>query len=175
MKTAEKQEIATLLGFHPVSSAAADLPVTVTTFKSRSGQSLRRRTMTLRELSQWVTEPAADDKARLPLLKLAMFGNRRTPLRMQRGKRIGNSLRHNANVLTVSGCELDYDAGTMTPAEAARAFTEAGVVALIYTTPSHGQPPARGNAGAPCCRSPQTCRPRTGRAIWPAPTASLAA
>lgn len=138
MKAQINQETAALLGFHHVSSI--DLPLAVTVFPSRSGQRLKRQAMTLRDLADWIGTQEADDKAHLPLLKLATFGSARTPLREHRGKRVGNSLRHNANVLSVSGCELDYDEGTMTPEEAASAFRAAGVAALVYTTPSDGLP-----------------------------------
>ena len=48
-----------------------------------------------------------------------------------------NSLRHNSNVLTVTGIEADYDGGAMPFEEAVTLVTEAGLQALVYTSPSH--------------------------------------
>ena len=47
------------------------------------------------------------------------------------------SLRHDANVISVSGCEGDYDGGEMELAEAKRRLDDAGLAHLIYTSPSH--------------------------------------
>ncbi|MGD2132538.1 MAG: hypothetical protein PVI23_07070 [Maricaulaceae bacterium] len=63
-----------------------------------------------------------------PFLKLARFGDERTEL---------GSLRSNDNMLAISGVEGDYDGELITPEEAAEMLRSAGVVGLIYTTPSH--------------------------------------
>ena len=57
-----------------------------------------------------------------PTGKLAAFGSHRTS---------GNSLRNNANMLSIDGIEADYDAGKISVEEACRRFREAGVAALI--------------------------------------------
>lgn len=44
----------------------------------------------------------------------------------------------------MTGVEGDYDAGEITPEAARDAFTKAGVLALIFTTPSHAKP-GKGN------------------------------
>ncbi len=73
----------------------------------------------------------AASKGELPFLKIARFGNARTPK---------GCLRHDANVTEIGGIEGDHDAGTMAPEQARDLCRAAGVAALIYTTPSHMQP-----------------------------------
>src|SRR3569832_487366 len=72
--------------------------------------------------------PERPSKSDCKLLKLATFGE----VRSAKG-----SLRHDANVLQVFGIAGDYDAGVMTPAEAAELLAQGGVESLVYTTPSH--------------------------------------
>jgi len=67
-------------------------------------------------------------KQACPLIKLATFGEQRTA----RG-----ALRHDANVLSVSGIEGDYDAGDISPDVVKMLLECEGIKALIYTTPSH--------------------------------------
>lgn len=50
------------------------------------------------------------------------------------------SYRTNENFLAVTGIEVDYDGGTVTPDQAAEAFAAAQVGALVVTSASHGQP-----------------------------------
>jgi hypothetical protein len=69
-----------------------------------------------------------DNKRECPLLKLALFGNNRT------GK---GSLRHDGNILEISGIEVDYDGEQMSPEFAARQINDLGIKAIVYTTPSH--------------------------------------
>jgi hypothetical protein len=74
----------------------------------------------------FVNPPTAKTKAKLPLLKLAIFSGESTAAKC---------LRHDAAVTSVTGCELDYDEGSMTMEEAAARFRDAGVCALLYKTP----------------------------------------
>ena len=67
-------------------------------------------------------------KSACPLIKLATFGDQRTAQ---------SSLRHDANVLAVSGIEGDYDGEKVTIAEAAEILTFTGIEAMLYTSPSH--------------------------------------
>ncbi|WP_167334670.1 AAA family ATPase [Sphingomonas parapaucimobilis] len=77
----------------------------------------------------------AEYKGDLPWLKLARFGNTRSDK---------GSLRTNANMQAISGIELDYDDGDISPARARAILSEVGIAALIFTTPSHMQP-GKGN------------------------------
>jgi hypothetical protein len=67
-------------------------------------------------------------KADCIFIKLALFG-------FNKSKK--GCLRHDANVMAVSGCEIDYDAGVMPPEEAAAIFKANNIEALIYTSASH--------------------------------------
>jgi hypothetical protein len=81
---------------------------------------------TLGQLQARLTGTTAPEKSALPLVKLASFGDART----EKG-----SLRHDANLLRVSGVEGDHDAGAVSPQDAAERLRQAGNAALIYTTP----------------------------------------
>ena len=67
-------------------------------------------------------------KSVCPWLKLARFGDARTDK---------GSYRHNANLVSVTGVEIDYDAEAISPAEAISRLEKHGVRALVYTSPSH--------------------------------------
>lgn len=67
-------------------------------------------------------------KRELRLLKLVAFGDKANDK---------GSLRHNANVVSVSGLVGDYDARTVSLDEAAARLKAAGIEAFLYTTPSH--------------------------------------
>lgn len=96
--------------------------------------SVRDPTPNLRDL-EWsafvasvVNPPEYPTKEACPLIKLAVFGDTQSA----RG-----SLRHDSNVLWVSGLEGDYD-GEELPPEAGRLLLDmAGVQGVIHTTPSH--------------------------------------
>lgn len=120
-----------------------DLPLAVTTFPDLKAQRIEVDRLSLRQLQQRLTATTAPDKAALPLVKLGTFGNART----EKG-----SLRHDANLLSVSGVEGDYDAGTVSPQEAADRLRQAGIAALIYTTPSHIPEAPRWRVLAPLAR-----------------------
>lgn len=74
--------------------------------------------------------PTYIDKKHCPLISMAEYG----PL-MSGGE--NPILRHAANVTRVFGCELDYDLEKMPVEEAASIFQDAGICALLYTSPSH--------------------------------------
>jgi len=79
------------------SKAASDIDtrtVTVTFFKNKAAAILRLEDVTLRQLADRIASQTAADKARLPLLKLARFGTKRTDR---------NCLRHDANVIEFGG------------------------------------------------------------------------
>lgn len=94
-------------------------------------------------VSQCQSAGAYPSKQDCPLIKLATFGDRRT----ERG-----SLRHTANLLTVSGVELDYDGEQLTPRAAADVLRLMGVRAVIYTSPSHTSAAPRWRILAPLSR-----------------------
>lgn len=85
---------------------------------------------TLHDLAQFLVDAGPyPNKDSCPWIKLATFGNLRSKK---------NSLRHNANVLSISGVEGDYDGEVMTPEEAIEALERHGIRAIVYTSPNNG-------------------------------------
>lgn len=105
-----------------------DVPIAVTFFADAGAGAKEEQTGTLRELAAIVRDVRASSKGALPWLKLASFGARRTER---------NSLRHDANVLSISGVEGDYDGALITMERARQIVSQAGIAALLYTSPSH--------------------------------------
>ena len=112
-----------------------DVSLRFTLFPTRGASRKKPLCLSLNSLAAKIKGTVADSKASLPWLKAAIFGSDRTPK---------NCLRHNRNVLAITGIEADYDAGDMSPEEARDRLEAAGLTGLIYTTPSHLQP-GKGN------------------------------
>ena len=100
----------------------------VTLFPDYAASTKDERNLSLEAIATLVRETGARRKHELPWLKMATFGTVRTDK---------NSLRHNANVLTVTGVEADYDAEQVPFETAVERVGKAGVLALVYTSPSH--------------------------------------
>jgi hypothetical protein len=100
----------------------------VTFFTDYAAKTLSTADMTLEELRTLVLETTASEKAQLPWLKLAVFGDQRTDK---------NCLRHDANVVTVTGVELDYDAKVMPFEDAVEIIEKAQLQALLYTSANY--------------------------------------
>ena len=99
-----------------------------TFFDNYAATSKHERRVTLPQLADRIAAISRPTKDQLPWLKLACFGDRRT---------LKNSLRHDANVKWVSGCEGDYDGERMPFDEAVDIAEKICVLAIIYTSPSH--------------------------------------
>ena len=84
--------------------------------------------------------PTYASNLQCPWIKMATFGDKRTP---------NNSLRFNGNVIAVTGVELDYDAGQMTPEEAAFRLRMFGIKCVLYTSASHTPAAPRWRVVAP--------------------------
>src|SRR5262245_28943813 len=82
-----------------VTSKPQDL-VGVTFFNDAAAATCTFEQLSLPALRDTILGTTASTKAKLPWLKLAKFGSKRSE---------GGSLRHNANVLEISGIEADYD------------------------------------------------------------------
>lgn len=117
-----------------------DKPIAVTRFPTMGARRKGERQISIRQLAAEIEAQSAGSKDGLPWFKLATFGERRT----EKG-----SLRNNANVLSVTGIEADYDAGEMSIAEAEQRLREANIAALVYTTPSHTDAAPRWRVFAP--------------------------
>ena len=115
----------------------------VTFFDDCYAKTCKQKTMTLDELRDLVFNTDAATKAGLPWLKLALFGEKKTE---------SKSLRHDANVLEISGIEADYDGEVMTFDDAVACLQKAGLHALIYTSPSNTPAKPRFRVISPCSR-----------------------
>jgi len=113
----------------PATNVGPNPIIEATLFDDVKARTAARRSRPWREIAEQLSSPAERaSKSACKLLKLATFGE----VRSAKG-----SLRHDANVLQVFGIEGDYDGAVMTPAEAAQRLTDAGIEALVYTSPSH--------------------------------------
>lgn len=120
-----------------------DRPITLARFPDQGAHSKGEHRLSLRKLAERIAAKTAPAKDRLPWLKLARFGDVKTPQ---------GCLRHNANVLAVSGVEADYDAGQLSLDDAARLLEAAGIAALLYTSASHSPEAPRWRVLAPLSR-----------------------
>ena len=101
---------------------------TVTFFENQSAQTSVTKQITLGQLRHYILTAQKASKDELPWLKLASFGDRRSD---------NNCLRHNANVLSISGIELDYDTKVMKLDEAIGIAKQARLLALFYTSANY--------------------------------------
>ena len=99
-----------------------------TMFPDLTGNSMKAGTIDLDTLGKLILGTHATEKEKLPMLKLARFGFARTPK---------GSLRHDDNLLTVSGIEADYDGKTVPINEAIKRLQAEDVAFIAYTTPSY--------------------------------------
>lgn len=103
-------------------------PFAVTFFPSKAASAKTEEALTMLALAERIRQASAPRKEWLPWLKLARFGG----LLSDNG-----SLRHDANVLAISGVEADYDAERVTVDRACQALEQQGIAAIVYTSPSH--------------------------------------
>jgi hypothetical protein len=115
----------------------------VTLFPNQNAKRLKRHEMTLEELGELIQTTSEPAKSRLPWLKLATFGNLRTE---------AHCLRHNANVLAISGLELDYDQEKLTLEQAIAIARRAQLRALFYTSASYSDEKPRWRIVLPTSR-----------------------
>jgi Protein of unknown function (DUF3987) len=100
----------------------------VTFFPDQKAGKMTAEHLTLPALRDKILQTTAPKKDELPWLKLAEFGEQRSDK---------NCLRHDGNVLTVTGCEVDHDSGIMTFEDAIRIARDADLFALFYTSASY--------------------------------------
>lgn len=99
-----------------------------TNFDHHSARFKREFTVDFQRLVDDFLATSAERKEDLPWVKLAIFGH----LKTERG-----SLRHDANVVAITGVEGDYDAEKVSFDEARELLRNARVAAMLYTSPSH--------------------------------------
>lgn len=110
--------------------AVASLRVTFTVFDDVSAARARQQELDWPDLVRMIEgDRVYPSKSACPLIKLATFGDRRT---------LKGSLRHDENLVAVTGVEGDYDGEVMTASEAADRLRMAGITALVYTSARHG-------------------------------------
>jgi len=113
---------------HETLPNAANRNLVVTFFFDHAARTRREVELTWQALADRIQDMTKRRKDSLPWLKLARFGDQRTDK---------GSLRHDANVLAVTGIEADYDAERLSFDDARELLTKAGVAAILYTSPSH--------------------------------------
>ncbi len=109
---------------------AKEHTIGVTFFHDKYAKSCRAEQMTLPMLADKIRSTAAGEKSRLPLLKMGIFGDK---------KSASASLRHDANVISISGVEMDYDGEKVSFDETKEILEKANLCSLLYTSPSHSE------------------------------------
>jgi hypothetical protein len=105
---------------------ARALPVTF--FANVRGAALTAKAVPIWDLRDLVLTTSAATKTALPLLAMAVFGDKRTDK---------NCLRHDANVTAISGVTADYDAEKVSLDAAIKKLRKNRLAALVYTSASH--------------------------------------
>lgn len=139
------RSVAALLGDVP--GSPLDERFTLTTFRDMYARKKRERALSLRELGDLIYDTEAADKTASPVLKFQRFGDKAT----EKG-----AIRNNANVLDVTGAEIDYDDGAISLDEAEAAIRKTGCTALLYTSSSHTAENPRWRALFPFSRTRST-------------------
>ncbi|WP_294929253.1 AAA family ATPase [uncultured Paracoccus sp.] len=116
-----------LMGGSPEVSAI-DLPLSVTLFPDHHAKRKVGKRLSLRDLAGVVSSKTAPEKGKLPMVKLATFGDVRTE---------AESYRHDGNMRQITGIEADYDGESLSVGEGAERLKEAGIAALLYSSASH--------------------------------------
>jgi hypothetical protein len=107
---------------------ALDQPLLVTVFPDKYAKTKTEVEIALRKLAELIQETSAQTKELLPSLKLARFGDKPTE---------AGCLRYDANVLAVSGVEIDYDGEAISLKRAVDDLRKAKITALVYTSSGH--------------------------------------
>jgi predicted P-loop ATPase len=122
----------------------------VSTFDDLIAAAVHGAEMSLEELGDRIAATSGPVKDALPTLKLARFGAQRSP---------DGSLRHDANVISATGVEADYDGEQMPFVDAVQRLETAGVSFVAYTSPSNSMARPRWRILAPfSCELPPARR-----------------
>ncbi len=115
--------------------------VPFTQFYSHKANTKTEESLSWPELIERMQEPKEfRNKKACHWIKLATFGEKRSD---------ADSLRTDANMLSVTGAEGDYDGEVMPPEEAVERLTEAGIECAVYTSASHKEAAPRWRVIAP--------------------------
>lgn len=99
----------------------------ITFFKDEFAKKKFELDMSLEELVEEIRSAHAPLKEMLPWLKLSLYGLK---------KAAGGSLRHDDNLIAMTGGEIDYDGERVQMEDAAASLRLAGLECLLYETPS---------------------------------------
>jgi virulence-associated protein E len=101
-----------------------------TVFPDNLARKKRQETLDLTGLEALILATHAPRKDKLPLVKMALFGD--VPSTK-------NCLRHDSNMLDITGLEVEHDGEKVRVSfkQAVKILITAGLCCLIYTTPSH--------------------------------------
>lgn len=117
------------------------LHITFTHWLDLSGGRKNELQKTWPEFYNWLQKiPPSSEKEKAKLIKLALFGDKRSPK---------DSLRHNDNVLEITGIEGDYDAEEMQPEIAIELLEGFNLKAIIATSFSSAEDKPRFRILAP--------------------------
>jgi hypothetical protein len=131
----------------PIKSLPSAQPSTVTwtRFYDHGASKKAEVTQSFAELVRHIEGAGPfSEKSKCWWIKLATFGDVRT----EKG-----SLRHDLNVIEVTGIEADYDGEKVQPEEAIEMLERAGIRAVVYTSPSSKPDAPRWRVLAPLSRS----------------------
>jgi len=115
-----------------------------TTFSDRRAFRASSQTATPEEFAAFVKATVRNARDKLPLVKFALFGKERSA----RG-----SLRHDGNVIEITGLEADYDGGAASIEQAVEIARQAGLHCIIYSSPSYTAGKPRWRVLAPLSRA----------------------
>jgi Primase C terminal 2 (PriCT-2) len=102
--------------------------IPVTFFTDAKAATFQCKDMTLADLRELILNTTAPAKSKLPWLKCAKFGDKKSE---------NGCLRNGDNLIEITGIELDYDAAQMPFEDAVQRMKDANLRALLYTSPSY--------------------------------------
>jgi Primase C terminal 2 (PriCT-2) len=117
--------------------------IRTTFFRNKSAAKLTAGDMSLEELRELILGTNAATKDKLPWLKFATFGDNKSDK---------GSLCHDANIISISGIEADYDGEEISFEEAVAFIKRHHLLALIYTSPSYTREKPRWRVLCPTSR-----------------------
>ena len=97
-----------------------------TMFSDKRGLDAHAQDATAEELAEFIKTTRRDVRDKLPLIKFALFGKKRSDK---------GCLRYDENVTEITGIEADYDGGAASIEEAAEIARQVGLDCVIYSSP----------------------------------------
>lgn len=117
---------------------------TVTHFSDKAAKFSFERDYSLQSLAETIEAASGEAKDLLPWIKFAKVGK----LKTDKG-----SLRHDANMLSITGVEGDYDGEKVSFDDAVMMLRDSGIACIVHTSPSHTPEKPRWRVLAPCSKA----------------------